>query len=88
MIRGQIFNISNGKVLTVLELVKLICAELDIDKSQIQIQNTSKYEIKRQFLDSSKIRNELKWQPQYSIESALKETINWYKKHLFDLKND
>jgi CDP-glucose 4,6-dehydratase len=88
MIRGQIFNISNGKILTVIELVKLICAELDINESQIQIQNTSKYEIKRQFLDLSKIRNDLNWQPQYTIESALKETINWYKKYLFDLKND
>ena len=75
----QIFNVSNGEAWSALDLVKLICAKLDVDESYIQIQNSSKYEIKKQFLDSSKIREELKWQPEYTIEKAIEETIDWYK---------
>lgn len=32
----------------------------------------------RYSLDSSKIRTELNWKPQYNFEEALKETVDWY----------
>ncbi|MCX6136643.1 MAG: hypothetical protein NTV54_04000, partial [Ignavibacteriales bacterium] len=29
-------------------------------------------------IDASKIKNELGWQPAYTFEKAMKETIQWY----------
>ena len=29
--------------------------------------------------DSSRLRNELNWQPHYSIQSGLQQTINWWQ---------
>ena len=33
----------------------------------------------RYSLDSSKIRNELGWNPKHSLNEAIKTTIDWYK---------
>ena len=33
---------------------------------------------KRYSIDSSKIRSELKWKPNITLEEGLYETINWY----------
>ena len=32
----------------------------------------------RYAIDSSRIRNELGWQPRYDFESGLRETVQWY----------
>jgi len=32
----------------------------------------------RYSLDSSKIRRELQWKPKYTLEDALKKTVEWY----------
>ena len=35
---------------------------------------------RRYAIDVSKIKNELGWEPQFSFEVAIKDTINWYIK--------
>jgi dTDP-glucose 4,6-dehydratase len=35
----------------------------------------------RYAIDSSKLRRELGWQPKYTFEQGLKDTIEWYKTH-------
>jgi len=32
--------------------------------------------------DVSRLQNELRWRPRYSLDQGLEETINWWKKHL------
>ena len=34
---------------------------------------------RRYAIDASKIKNELGWQPSYTFESGIRETINWYR---------
>jgi CDP-glucose 4,6-dehydratase len=46
------------------------------------IQNVASAEIREQYLDSSKARQLLGWQPRYAMEGAIEETVSWYREHL------
>jgi|SRR3989344_147508 len=80
-IKGEAFNISTSNKLTVLQLVRLI---LDImnSKSEPEILNEAKGEIKHQYLDGGKMKKLLNWEPKHNIEEGLKETIEWYKNNI------
>ncbi|MDY7055157.1 GDP-mannose 4,6-dehydratase [Limnospira fusiformis] len=79
---GEAFNFSNELQITVLELVQKILAVMNKNHLQPVILNQAKNEIKHQYLSAEKARQMLSWQPQYGLESGLKETIDWYQKFL------
>ena len=41
----------------------------------------------RYSLDSSKMKNELKWLPKFNFDKALKQTVDWYLENMNWLKN-
>jgi CDP-glucose 4,6-dehydratase len=51
------------------------------------ILNEAVGEIHSQYLSSQKAFDKLNWEPQYSLEDGLLETIAWYKT-FFGVKND
>lgn len=77
---GQAFNVSNETHLTVLELVGRILALMGSDL-QPRVLNRAKHEIKDQYLDASKARRLLGWQPLYSMDDGLALTIDWYRSY-------
>ena len=77
-IRGQAFNFSNEKPLSVLTLVKTIIAMMGASL-QPAIVNDCEGEIRHQYLSSAKARDVLGWRPAYSLEEGLRETIDWYR---------
>lgn len=79
---GEAFNFSNELQITVLELVQKILAVMNKNYLQPVILDQAKNEIKHQYLSAKKARKMLSWQPQYSLESGLKETIDWYQNFL------
>ena len=81
--RLRIYNVGSKENLSVIDLVKLIMNKINNKNLKPIIKNTStNIEIKRQKLNFSKIRKDLGWFPKYSINKAMKITINWYKKKL------
>lgn len=76
-VRGQAYNFGSAQAISVLELVKKILA---ITKSELKprILGTASGEIDRQFLDSSRARRVLGWEPKFSLEEGLSSTIRWY----------
>lgn len=80
-LRGQAFNFSNEVRLTVLELVQRVQQIMQSDIAP-QILNQASNEILYQYLDSSKARQQLGWQPLYSLDEALGHTVNWYREFL------
>jgi nucleoside-diphosphate-sugar epimerase len=48
-------------------------------KINYKILNISKNEIPEQYLDWSKAKEILKWQPKITFESGIKETFIWHK---------
>lgn len=76
---GQAFNFGAEMPLSVLEVVQLILGLMGKTRLTPMILNEASHEIPRQYLDCSKARTVLNWQPAYSIEQGLGETIAWYK---------
>lgn len=79
-IGGHAFNLSSGAPITVLDLVNKI---IKISGSEIKpnIMNEAKGEIKDQYLSNRKAKAILGWEPMYSLDEGLKETISWYKNY-------
>jgi CDP-glucose 4,6-dehydratase len=75
--RGEAFNFSNEQQITVGELVQQILVQMDTDLEP-EIRNEASNEIRAQFLDATKAREMLAWEPLFSLEEGLDRTIAWY----------
>jgi len=84
-VRGEAFNFSANAPLSVLELVRRIADLMGKRHLQPQILNQAKHEIPHQVLLADKARQRLGWQPRYSLDEGLRETIDWYTGYLAEL---
>lgn len=79
---GEAFNFGSKNICSVLEVIKT--AELALGrKINYKILNTAKNEIPEQYLDWTKARELLGWEPKTSLEEGIKETFHWYKNRPF-----
>jgi len=78
-ILGEAFNFSNETRQTVLDITRLILKLMNREDLAPQVMNMATGEIKEQYLSAQKARDVLGWQPEYSIEAGMKETIAWYQ---------
>ncbi len=76
--RGEIYNVSTGNELPNIKIVKRILELLDKPEDLIHFVEDRPGHDQRYSLDSTKIRSELKWKPEFSIEEGLKITVDWY----------
>lgn len=76
---GEAFNLSDERPIKVLMLLaKLNNLGITGKKLCYRILNIAKYEIKKQYLSSTKARRILNWKPKYSLEEGLRKTAQWY----------
>lgn len=82
---GETYNIGGENEVRNIDLVKMICALLDVKKpaskpyaSQITFVSDRPGHDMRYAIDPAKIRNELGWRPSITLEQGLERTINWY----------
>jgi len=75
---GKAYNFGSNDTLSVLDLLAAAEKSLDI-KVKRQILNTAKNEIPYQSLNFDKIKKELGWKPEYSVQSTIKQIFSWYK---------
>ncbi len=78
---GEAFNFSTETPLTVLELVDAL-QQAAGTALEPDIRATATHEIDSQFLSAAKARKVLGWAPTVSVETALVETVDWYRRHL------
>ncbi|MBK9712526.1 MAG: GDP-mannose 4,6-dehydratase [Kouleothrix sp.] len=77
-VRGEAFNFGPERPVSVLEITQKIQALMGrLDLTPV-ILDQARAEIRDQYLDSGKARRLLGWQPHYTIEQGLAETIRWY----------
>lgn len=80
---GRAWNAGAGRPYSVKEIVsRLIAVSGREAEPDIQGEGTPHGEIDRQFLDSSRIRDELGWEPRWELDDGLRETWTWYERHL------
>ena len=80
---GEAYNIGGGNEKTNMEMTRIILKDMgkdDKNDSFIEFVKDRPGHDFRYSLDCAKIRK-LGWKPKHSFDSAIKETINWYKKN-------
>jgi len=75
---GEVYNIGGHNERQNIQIVKLILEALGKDESLIEFVADRLGHDRRYAIDADKIRNELGWEPKYSFETGIKETIQWY----------
>lgn len=81
-LRGEAYNFSNEIQLSVLALTQKILTLMGREDLQPVVQGNNRGEIKDQWLSAAKAREQLGWHPNYELDVALTETIEWYQDHL------
>lgn len=81
-VRGEAFNFSPQSAISVLELVAHIQRLMGCEHLRPDIRATARGEIHSQYLDAAKAQRVLGWQPRFSLDQGLAETIDWYRAYL------
>jgi CDP-glucose 4,6-dehydratase len=80
-LRGEAFNFSTESQVAVLELVERILTLMGSElKPDVQYEASN--EIRSQYLDATKARTMLGWQPLFTLDQGLQHTIEWYRDFL------
>ena len=84
---GETYNVGGNAEMQNIEVVKAICALLDARRpredgkpraSQIAYVADRPGHDRRYAIDASKLRDELGWEPEYTFERGIAETVDWY----------
>lgn len=87
---GETYNVGGNAEKQNIEVVQAICALLDARRpradgqpraSQITFVADRPGHDRRYAIDASKLRDELGWEPRYTFERGLAETVDWYLAH-------
>jgi len=76
---GQAYNFGTDHPVAVLPLVRQILAASGRPDLEPDVQGTASAEIDRQYLDSSRARRELGWQPTVALDEGLRRAVAWYR---------
>ena len=80
---GQAFNFGSKNIFNAIDVVNKIDEALGI-KTNYKILNISKNEIPEQYLDWTKAKKILNWQPKTTFEEGIKETYDWHNNYHFE----
>lgn len=80
-VRGAAFNFGPGRGISVLDIIERIEDLID-QEIEKHILDVAEGEIFEQYLDPSNAEKVLDWQPRYSLDEGLRETISWYQDYL------
>lgn len=80
-IKGDIFNFGSKNIFSVIDLIKKIEIILNV-KVDYKILNIAENEIPEQYLNWTKAKEMLAWQPKITFEQGIRESFNWYKELL------
>ncbi len=75
---GEVYNIGGNNEKANIEIVKLIIATLGKSESLIKYVKDRPGHDRRYAIDNSKISTQLGWEPDYTFEEGMQETIQWY----------
>lgn len=78
---GEVYNISTEEGVENIELTKMILRLLGKDESSIEfVQDRPGHDF-QYLVDAAKIKQELGWEPKFTLEQGLKLTIEWFKQN-------
>lgn len=78
---GEVYNIGGENEWKNLDIVKLILKNLNKPESLIAFVKDRPGHDRRYAIDASKIKNDLGWYPEYSLDEWMARTIEWYRRN-------
>lgn len=75
---GEVYNIGGNNEKANIEIVKLIIGTLGKSEGLIKYVKDRPGHDRRYAIDNTKITTELGWEPAYTFEQGMRETIQWY----------
>lgn len=75
---GEVYNIGGHNEMKNIDIVKLICKELNKSEDLIKYVKDRKGHDMRYAIDPTKIHDELGWLPETMFADGITKTINWY----------
>jgi dTDP-glucose 4,6-dehydratase len=75
---GETYHVGSGEEATIEQIADAVLLTLDKPESLKSIVEDRPGHDRRYLLDSSKLRNELGWEPKVSFATGLARTVEWY----------
>ncbi|KAA0548352.1 dTDP-glucose 4,6-dehydratase [Bacillus sp. BGMRC 2118] len=75
---GEVYNVGGNNERTNIDIVKTILNQLGKPESLIKYVEDRPGHDRRYGIDATKLRTELGWEPKYTFETGIKQTIEWY----------
>lgn len=75
---GEVYNIGGNNEKTNISIIKLIINTLGKSENLIKYVKDRPGHDRRYAIDNTKITTELGWEPEYTFEQGMNETIKWY----------
>ncbi|MGE6617021.1 dTDP-glucose 4,6-dehydratase [Bacillus mycoides] len=79
---GEVYNIGGDNEKTNIDVVEQIIKLLGKTKKDIEFVTDRLGHDRRYAIDAQKMKNEFEWEPKYTFEQGLKETVEWYKNNV------
>lgn len=79
---GEVYNVGGHNEMSNIDIVKLICKELEKPESLITYVTDRKGYDRRYAIDPTKIHRKLGWLPETKFTDGIKKTIQWYVSHI------
>ena len=77
---GTPINLGTGRMYTIMEVIEKICKILNWEPSKFQFDTSKPVGALSRALENSRAKELLGWEPKFTLEEGLKETIEWYVK--------
>ncbi|PKM55408.1 MAG: dTDP-glucose 4,6-dehydratase [Firmicutes bacterium HGW-Firmicutes-5] len=84
---GEVYNIGGNNEKANIEIVKVILHALGKSEALIQYVQDRPGHDRRYAIDNTKIKTQLGWEPTYTFDEGMRETIRWYMEHGEWIKN-
>lgn len=75
---GEVYNVGGNNERTNIEIVKTILKHLGKPESLIKYVTDRPGHDRRYAIDATKLRTELGWEPKYTFDTGIEQTIKWY----------
>lgn len=86
---GETYNVGSDEPVSMKKIVVEVCKQLGKDEGEfIKITEGRAGEDRKYWIDSSKIKAELKWAPKVSLEQGIAHMIDWVKQYKDELMKD
>ena len=88
---GDVYNLGTGKEISignlVQKIIKLTVKDVEIVQDEQRLR-PSKSEVERLLSNPDKAKKLTGWEPKYTLDEGIKETIEWIKDNLHHFKTD